>query len=174
MQPVRQTDCPAKAITYLFEDEGTIMDEMGKWLLEVFTAINGDGSLGPPAATRKRVRKLLEEVGGERVLQTAALLKVGNMENMRKLANHKPDFGDWLKGSEPQQALDTYVNSKADLFEPFRNYVTRGLSLPEGNTMTDFTVPDGSGTGTEAWEKVFQILFGRSSDDTANQESRNL
>jgi len=150
------------------------MDEMGKWLLEVFTAINGNGRLGPPAATRKRVSKLLEEVGGERVLQTAVMLKVGNTETMRKLANLKPDFGDWLKGNEPQQALDTYFNSKADLFDPFRNYVTRGLSLPAGNTITNFIGPDGPNGGAEAWEKVFQVLFGRSNDDADSQESRNL
>jgi hypothetical protein len=137
------------------------MDEMGKWLLEVITAINGKGRLGPPVATKKRVSALLEELGGEGVFKLATLLNVSHAGDIHQLASSKPDLGQWLDSTEPQTSLDTYFNQRTEVWEPFRNYVTRGLSLPAGCTTVNFAISDSSlPADNEAWEKVFQIFFG--------------
>ncbi len=149
-----------------------MMDELGKWFMEVFTSINSGGWLGPPAASSKRVKAFLEQVGGEGVLELSALLKIGNAEAVRHLASYKPDLGERLGGAEPQKALDAYFAERADAFEPYRKFVARGLSLPVGSTAVNFTGPGDSGSaGSETWEKVFQILAGREND---GKESSNL
>lgn len=148
------------------------MDELGKWLMEVFTSINSGGRLGPPVASGKRVEALLEEIGGEGVMKLAAMLNVGNPEAMRRLAGCRPDLGEELKNDEPQKALDAYLAEKADVFEPCRRFVARALSLPMGNTAIAFT-PSGEAdkAGDEAWEKVFKLLTGGEND---GKESCNL
>ncbi|MBN1188609.1 MAG: hypothetical protein JXA46_02550 [Dehalococcoidales bacterium] len=148
------------------------MDELGKWFMDVFTSINRGGRLGPQAASCKRVESFLEHVGGEGVMQLSALLNIGNTEVVRQLATSKPDLGEWLLGDEPQKSLDAYFEERLDYFEPCRKFFTRGLSLPAGNTELVFVKPDDPvSAGDEAWEKVFQILTGRESDD---QESSDL
>jgi hypothetical protein len=137
------------------------MDELGKWLLEVITAVNGKGRIGPPAATRKRVSALLEEIGGEGIFKLAADLKVSHTGVMRQLASAKPDLGQWLAGTEQQTGLDIYFHKRDATWEPFRNYVTRGFSLPEGRTTLNFASSESAlPASDEAWEKVFQIFFG--------------
>jgi hypothetical protein len=137
------------------------MDELGKWLLEVITAVNGKGRLGPPVAIRKRVSALLEEIGGEGIFKLAADLNVSHTGMVRQLASAKPDLGQWLVGTEPQTRLDIYFQKRDAAWEPFRNYVTRGLSLPEGQTTLSFASPESVlPANDEAWEKVFQIFFG--------------
>ena len=148
------------------------MDDMGKWFMEVFTSINTGGRLGPPAASNKRVRALLEEVGGEGVLKMAALLNIGNAEAVHRLASCQPDLGEQISGEEPQKALDAYFANRADVFEPYRKFMARGLSLPAGSMAVSFAHPANSGSAqSEAWEKVFQILAGRTND---GKESSNL
>jgi len=148
------------------------MDELGKWFMEVFTSINKGGRLGPPAASRKRVEALLEDIGGEGVMKLSALLKVGNADKVRDLASHKPYLGEELKEEEHQKELEAYFEERSHYFEPCRKFFTRGLSLPAGNTVLSFTQADNAGTGgSEAWEKVFQILAGREND---GQESSDI
>jgi hypothetical protein len=148
------------------------MDELGKWFMEVFTSINKDGRLGPPAASRKRVEALLEEIGGERVMKISTLLNMGNAEKVRDLASRKPSLGEELREEEPQKELKAYFEERAHYFEPCRKIFTRGLSLPGGNTELSFAeADDPTSGGSEAWEKVFQKLTGRENDD---QESSNL
>jgi len=148
------------------------MDELGKWLMGVFTSINRGGRLGPQAASCKRVGAFLEQVSGEGVMQLSDLLNIGNTEVVRQLATSKPDLGELLMGDEPQKSLDAYFEERVDYFEACRKFFTRGLSLPVGNTESIFIEPgDPLSGGDEAWEKVFQILTGRESDD---QESSDL
>lgn len=141
------------------------MDELGKWFLDVFTSVNRGGRLGPQVASNKRVQAFLEQVGGEGVMQLSTLLEIGNAEIVSKLATAKPDMGEWLAGDEPQKALDRYIAERADVYDPYRKFVTRSLSLQMGNTLISFA---GSGNSesaaNEAWEKVFQILVGREND----------
>jgi len=148
------------------------MDELGKWFMEVFTSINSGGRLGPPAASGKRVKALLEEIGGEGVMKLAAMLNVGNPKAVRRLAGCRPDLGEELKGEEPQEALDAYLAERAEVFEPCRKFVARALSLPTGSTTIGFA-PSGESdkSGDEAWEKVFRLLTGGESD---GKESCNL
>ena len=141
------------------------MDERGRWFMEVFTSINSGGRLGPPAASNKRVSDFLEEVGGEGVMKLAAVLNVANAEAVRQLAGCQPDLGEQLGGEELQKALDAYLTERADVFEPCRKFFARGLSLLTGSTGVSFTSPgDSDSAGSEAWEKVFQILTGREND----------
>jgi hypothetical protein len=150
----------------------TIMDELGKWFMGVFTSINKGGRLGPQVASCKRVEAFLEQVGGEGVMQLSDLLNIGNIEVVSRLATSKPDLGEWLMGDEPQKSLDDYFEERVDYFESCRKFFTRGLSLPAGNTESVFIEPGTPlSVGDEAWEKVFQILTGRESDD---QESSDL
>jgi hypothetical protein len=149
-----------------------IMDELGKWFMDVFTSINRGGRLGPPAASSKRVESFLEQVGGEGVMQLSSLLNIGNAELVRRLAASQPYLGEWLAGDEPQKYLDAYFRERVDYFEPCRKFFTRGLSLPAGNTELNFIEPgDPASAGGEACKKVFQILTGRENDD---QESSDL
>jgi len=137
------------------------MDELGKWFLGVFASVNMGGRLGPQVASRRRVEAFLEQVGGEGVLKLATLLKIGNAGLVSRLATARPDMGEYLAGDEPQKALDRYIAERADAFELYRKFVTRGLSLPEGSIKMSFAEPGGSeSTGAEAWEKVFEILTG--------------
>jgi len=150
----------------------TIMDELGRWFIDVFTSINRGGRLGPQVASCKRVEAFLEQVGGEGVMQLSTLLNTGNAEVVRRLAASKPDLGEWLTGDEPQKSLDAYFGERTDYFEPCRKFFTRGLSLPAGSIAVSFAEPDDTESAEgEAWEKVFQILTGRENDD---QESSDL
>ncbi len=147
------------------------MDELGKWFMEVFTSVNKGGRLGPPTASDKRVRDLLEEIGGEGVFKMAMLLNVGSAEAVRQLASCRPDLGECLGDKEPQKALDAYFEERTYIFEPYRKFVTRGLSLLTGNTGASFASPsDSSSAGNEAWEKVFQLLVGRENDDKKSSD----
>ena len=142
------------------------MDELGKWFMEVFTSINTGGRLGPPAASSKRVRALLEEVGGEGVLKFSTMLNIGDAEAVGKLASCQPDLGEKLGSEETQQAIDVYFANRAAVFEPYRKLVTRCLSLQPGSTMASFADQGNSeSAASEAWEKVFQLLVGRENDD---------
>jgi hypothetical protein len=142
------------------------MDELGKWLMDVFTSINRGGRLGPQEASRKRVEAFLEQVGGDGVLKVSTLLNVGDPEAVSQLAASRPDLGEWLTGDEPQKSLDAYFEEQADYFNPFRKFATRCLSFKPGGTVTKFADQDDSqSTAGEAWEKVFQILTGRGNDD---------
>lgn len=148
------------------------MDELGKWFMEVFTSVNRGGRLGPAAAANRRVRTLLEEIGGEGVMKLSALLNVGNAEAIRQLASRRPDLGEQLAGEEPQKALDAYFAERADVFDPYRKFVARGLGLVRGSTGASFANPGDSGpTGSEAWERVFQLLTGSEED---GKESSDL
>ncbi len=148
------------------------MDELGKWFLDVFASVNRGGRLGPPAAWNKRVEAFLEQVGGEGVMQLSNLLDIGNAEIVRKLTTAKPDLGEWLAGDEQQKSLDRYVAERAAVFEPYRKFMTRGLSLKIGNTVMSFADPgETQSVASEAWEKVFQVLMGRESD---GEESRGI
>jgi len=151
--------------------KGIIMDELGKWFMGVFTSVNRGGRLGPPAASCKRVETFLEQVGGEGVMQLSTLLNIGNAEVVSRLAASKPDLGEWLAGDEPQKSLDTYFEERADYFEPCCKFFTRGLSLPPGNTELSFIGSGDPGSvGSEAWEKVFQILVGRENDEQKSSD----
>ena len=148
------------------------MDELGKWFMEVFTSINTGGRLGPPAASSKRVRAFLEQVGGEGVLKFSTMLKIGDAVAVGKLASCQPDLGEKLGGEETQQAIDVYFAKRAAVFEPYRKLVTRCLSLQPGSTMASFADQGNSeSAANEAWEKVFQLIVGRDNDD---QESSSL
>ena len=148
------------------------MDDMGKWFMGVFTSINSGGRLGPPAASNKRVSTFLERVGGEGVLKLSTMLNIGNAEAVRRLAVSKPDLGVWLAGDESQKSLDSYFAERSGFFEPYRKFAARGLSLTAGNTAVSFAaLGDPESVGSEAWEKVFQIIVGRENDD---KESSNL
>jgi len=148
------------------------MDELGRWFMDVFTSINRGGRLGPQVASCKRVEAFLEQVGGEGVMHLSTLLNIGNPEAVRRLAASRPDLGEWLAGDEPQKSLNSYFADRSGVFEPYRKFATRGLSLPAGSTAISFTEPgDPESVGSEAWEKVFQLLVGRENDD---QESSNL
>ncbi len=148
------------------------MDELGKWFLDVFASVNRGGRLGPPAASNKRVEAFLGQIGGEGVMQLSTLLDIGNAEVVRKLATAKPDLGEWLAGDEPQRALDRYIAERTKVFEPYRKFVTRGLSLKIGSTVMSFADPaDTQSVASEAWEKVFQVLMGREND---GEESSSL
>ncbi len=141
------------------------MDELGKWFLDVFTSVNRGGRLGPAAASNKRVGAFLEQIGGEGVIRLATLLNVGNAETVSRLAATKPDLGEWLAGDEQQKSLDRYIAERAAVFDPYRKFVTRGLNLQMGNTLTIFAGSDNSeSAASEAWEKVFQVLMGREND----------
>jgi len=151
---------------------GINMDELGKWFMEVFTSINKDGQLGPPAASRKRVEALLEQIGGDGVMKVATLLKIDNTEKVRDLASRRPSLGEELRDEEPRKELKAYFEGRANYFEPRRKFVTRGLSLPAGNTELSFGEADNTGAGgSEAWQKVFKILTGREND---GKESSDL
>ena len=142
------------------------MDELGKWFMEVFTSINTGGRLGPPAASSKRVRAFLEQVGGNGVLKFSAMLNIGDAEAVGKLASCQPDLGEKLSSEETQQAIDVYFANRAAVFEPYRKLVTRCLSLQPGSTMASFADQGNSeSAASEAWEKVFQLLVGRENDD---------
>ena len=172
MQPVRAVDCEAKNTGLRISGEGITMDELGKWFMEVFTSINRGGRLGPPAVSNKRVRAFLEQVGGEGVMQLSTLLNTGNVEAVRELAVGKPDLGELLAGDEPQKCLDSYFSDRSGFFESYRKFAARGLSLSAGSTAVSFAEPGGTeSVGNETWEKVFQLLVGRESDD---KESSNL
>ncbi len=148
------------------------MDELGKWFMDVFTSVNRGSRLGPQAASNKRVGAFLEQVGGEGVLKLATILNIGNAEGVRNLATAKPDLGEWLAGDEQQKSLDTYVAERAAVFDPYRKFVTRGLSLKIGSTVMSFADPaDTQSAASEAWEKVFQVLMGREND---GEESSSL
>ncbi len=147
------------------------MDELGKWFLGVITSINGSGRLGPPAASSKCVKAFLEQIGGGGVLKLATMLNIGNTEMFRSLAVKQPDMGDWLAAKEIQNELDSYFAERNSYFEPRRKFFTRGLGLSAGNTEISFTSPDESETnGNDAWEKVFQIIAGRNSDDKESSD----
>ena len=142
------------------------MDELGKWFMEVFTSINTGGRLGPPAASSKRVRAFLEEVGGEGVLKFSTMLKIGDAVAVGKLAICQPDLGEKLSSGETQQAIDVYFANRAAVFEPYRKLVTRCLSLQPGTTVASFADQGNSeSAASEAWDKVFQLLVGRENDD---------
>jgi hypothetical protein len=148
------------------------MDELGKWFMEVFTSINKGGRLGPSAASSKKVKAFLEQVGGEGVLKLSTLLNIGNAEVVSRLAASKPDLGEWLADGESQKFLDAYFEERADYFNPFRRLATRCLSFKPAGTTTRFANQNDSElSASEAWEKVFQILTGRENDD---QESCDL
>ena len=148
------------------------MDELGRWFIDVFTSINRGGRLGPQVASCKRVEAFLEQVGGEGVMQLSTLLNTGNAEVVRRLAASKPDLGEWLAGDESQKSLDSYFAERSVFFEPYRKFAARGLSLTAGNTAVSFAaLGDPESVGSEAWEKVFQIIVGRENDD---KESSNL
>ena len=142
------------------------MDELGKWFMEVFTSINTGGRLGPPAASSKRVRAFLEQVGGEGVLKFSTMLNIGNAEAVGQLASCQPDLGEKLSSKEAQQAIDAYVANRAAVFEPYRTLVTRCLSLQPGSIVVSFADQGNSeSAASESWEKVFQLLVGREHDD---------
>lgn len=142
-----------------------MMDELGKWFLGVFTSVNRGGRLGPQVASRRRVESFLEQVGGEGVLKLATLLKTGNTEVVSRLAAARPDFGEWLASEEAQQSLDRYCAERREALDLCRKFVTRRLSLPEGNVKLSFAEPNGpEPANDEAWEKVFQILNGGDND----------
>jgi hypothetical protein len=148
------------------------MDELGKWFLGVFTSVNTGGRFGPQVASRRRVEAFLEQVGGEGVLKLAAMLNIGDVESVSRLAVTKPDLGEWLADDEAQKALDAYFFERTEVFEPCRKFATRGLSLPEGSVKLSFAEPGGSESmGVEAWEKVFEIVTGGEND---GQESNSL
>ncbi len=91
---------------------------------------------------------------------------------MSRLAATKPDMGEWLAGDEPQKALDRYIAERSKVFDPYRKFVTSGLSLKIGNTVMSFADPgETQSMANEAWEKVFQVLMGRESD---GEESRGI
>jgi len=140
------------------------MDGLGKWFMEVFTSINTGGRLGPPAASGKRVRAFLEQVGGEGVLKFSTMLNIGDAEVVGKLAICQPDFGEKLSSQEGQKAIDEYVANRSAVFDPYRKLVTRCLSLQTGSTVTNFAETN-SEPASEAWEKVFQLIVGRDNDD---------
>ena len=109
---------------------------------------------------------LLEEIGGEGIFKLATELNVSHTGAIRQLASSKRDLGKWLDGVEQQKGLDICFTQRAEDWEPFRNYITRGLSLPAGKTSLNFASSDSSiPTDTEAWEKVFQIFFGSESHE---------
>ena len=142
------------------------MDELGKWFMEVFTSINTGGRLGPPAASSKRVRALLEQVGGEGVLRFSTMLNIGDAVAVGKLASCQPDLGEKLGGGETQQAIDVYFANRSAVFEPYRKLVTRCLSLQPGSTVASFSDQANSeAAASEAWKKVFQLIVGRENDD---------
>lgn len=148
------------------------MDRLGKWFWEVFTSINSGGRLGPPAASGKRVNALLGEIGGEGVMKLATVLNVGNPQAVRQLAGSCPELGEQLRAEELQKALDAYLTERANVFEPWRKFVARALSLQMGSTAKTFTQSgECDKAGGETWEKVFQILTGRESD---GEESSDL
>ena len=148
------------------------MDELGQWFMEVFTSVNSGGRLGPPVASSKCVSAFLEEVGGEGVMMLAAMLNVASTEAVRQMAKSWPDLGEQLKGQELQKALDAYLGERTDVFEPFRKFVARGLSLQRGSTAIAFGQSGKSDEAEgEAWEKVFKLLTGREND---GKESSSL
>ncbi len=148
------------------------MDELGKWFMEVFTSINSGGRLGPAAASNKRVRAFLEQVGGEGVMKLSTVLNIGNAEAVRHLAASKPDFGECLVGDDQQKSLDSYFADRSGFFEPYRKFAARCLSLQTGSIAISFAAPgDSESARSEAWGKGFQLLVGRENDD---KESSNL
>lgn len=171
MQPVRAVNSETENKGLIIPVQGIIMDELGKWFMDVFTSVNRGGRLGPPTASCKRVKSFLEQVGGERVLQLATLLNIGNAEAVRELATNKPDLGELLAGDEPQKYLDSYFEERTDYFGPCRKFFTHGLSLPAGNIELKFIeFGEPGAVGSEAWEKVFQILVGRESNDKESSD----
>lgn len=140
--------------------------------MEVFTSINTGGRLGPPAASNKRVRAFLEQVGGEGVLKFSTMLNIGDAVAAGKLAICQPDLGEKLSSEETRQAMDVYFANRAAVFEPYRKLVTRCLSLQPGSIVASFADQGNSKeAASEAWEKVFQLLVGRENDD---EKSSNL
>ena len=147
------------------------MDELGKWFLEAFSSVNKGGRLGPPAAANKRMRAVLEEIGGEGVMKLSTILKIGNAEEIRQLASRRPALGDQLREEDSQKVLEAYFAERKDIFEPYREFVARGLSLLKGDTTTSFAMGESSSTGRDAWEKVFRLLTGGEND---GKESSSL
>jgi hypothetical protein len=147
------------------------MDDLGKWILDVFTSINSGGRLGSPAASRKRVQAFLEHVGGEGVIQLSTLLNVGNAEAVRSIAASWPDLGEQLGCDEAQKSLDSYFANRSAYFEPYRKFAARGLSLQAGSTAVTFNEPGNpESTDSQAWEKVFQLLARRKGDGTESSD----
>ena len=171
VQPVRTADCKAKDAGLIIPCQRIIMDELGKWFMNVFTSINTGGRLGPSAALHKRVEAFLEQVGGEGVLKLSTLLNIGNTDVVSRLAASRPDLGEWLADGKSQKFLDAYFEEQAGCFNPFRKLVTRCLSFKPGGTVTRFAEYDSEPSASEAWQKVFQVLIGRENDD---QESSDL
>ena len=172
LQPMRPADRETENKGLIIPVTGTIMDELGKWFLGILTSVNKGSRLGPQVASYKRAEAFLEQVGGEGALKLAALFKIGNAELVSRLAIARPDMGEWLAGDEPQKALDRYFAERREVFDSYRKFFTRGLSLAEGSIKLSFAEPGGSeSAGSEAWEKVFEILTGGEND---GQESSGL
>jgi hypothetical protein len=147
------------------------MDELGKWFLEAFSSVNKGGRLGPPVACQKRVEACLEEIGGEGVLKLSTILKIGNADEVRQLANRRPALGEQLREEDSQKVLEAYFAERKEIFEPYREFVARGLSLLKGYTTIGFVPGEPSSTGRDAWEKVFRLLTGGEND---GKESSSL
>ena len=147
------------------------MDELGKWFLEAFSSINKGGRFGPPVACQKRVEACLEEIGGEGVMKLSTMLKIGNADEVRQLASRRPALGEQLREEDSQKVLEAYFAERKDVFEPYREFVARGLSLLKGDTTTSFALDDPMSTGRDAWEKVFRLLTGGEKD---GKESSSL
>ena len=147
------------------------MDELGRWFLEAFSSVNKGGRLGPPVACQKRVEACLEEIGGEGVMKLSTMLMIGNADEVRQLASRRPALGEQLREKDSQKVLEAYFAERKEIFEPYRQFIARGLSLLKGDTTTSFALGESSSTGRNAWEKVFRLLTGGGND---GKESSSL
>ena len=147
------------------------MDELGRWFLEAFSSVNKGGRLGPPVACQKRVEACLEEIGGEGVMKLSTMLMIGNADEVRQLASRRPALGEQLREKDSQKVLEAYFAERKEIFEPYRQFIARGLSLLKGDTATSFALGESSSTGRDAWEKVFRLLTGGEND---GKESSSL
>ncbi len=147
------------------------MDELGRWFLEAFSSVNKGGRLGPPVACQKRVEACLEEIGGEGVMKLSTMLMIGNADEVRQLASRRPALGEQLREKDSQKVLEAYFAERKEIFEPYRQFIARGLSLLKGDTTTSFALGESSSTGRDAWEKVFRLLTGGEND---GKESSSL
>lgn len=138
------------------------MDELGKWFLEAFSSVNKGGRLGPPVASQKRVEAFLEEIGGEGVMKLSTILKMSNADEVRQLASRMPALGEQLREEDSQKVLEAYFAERKEIFEPYREFVTRGVSLLKGDTAISFALGEPSSINWKRRRgKGISITYGR-------------
>ena len=87
-------------------------EQLSKWLLAVSTQINRVLKLMPPLAWERNVNMLLDQYGGDGLIQMADTMSgVANAGKIRLMVEQYPDWANQLANEDGQEAIRSWVST---------------------------------------------------------------